>query len=102
MEVIVLSAFYLFLALREMLSMWGVKVICGSKVILRMVGFLFIGILWLKRCTVGFLFDSRLSGVRRVIEDFCGETVIRFSVSHCSRDLMYICMFLAAVVYLWC
>ena len=44
----------------------------------------------------GWRFDSRLSEVKSVIDDFCGETVILFVESQCSSSLMYCCKLVAA------
>ena len=53
-----------------MFRIWGVKVMCGSKVSPRIVGVLLRGSCLLYSLTLGCVWDSPLSEVRRVTVDF--------------------------------
>ena len=87
----VLIAFSFLDALAVVFSTCEEKVRCVSRVTPRIVGVLLRGIVVLLRCSWGCLLDSRLSGVIRVTDDFCGDAVILFWVSQFSSSFKYCC-----------
>lgn len=94
----VLSTFSFVCTFFVMFFMWGVKLMCVSYVMPSIVGVLLRGRRWLKSVMCGWRLDSRLSGVRSVVDDFSADAVIRLFVSHCSRSVMYCCNCCVAVI----
>ena len=59
-----------------------------SNVMPRIVGVLLRGMIVSYRRTIGCLLDSRLSGVNKITDDFCGDANILLLVSHYSIRVM--------------
>jgi len=90
------NALSFLLALAFMLFMYWVKVMCVSSVRPRSFGYFSNESNWLKSVTLGYVYDSCLSGVKSVIIDFVGDADILFCTSHRFNECMYYCRVFAA------